>query len=992
MTSRYNKGNAPNSSSLHYGSGGPSALSLYTNKTPANKSSSGYTSDHYSSPSSLHSYTGYISDISTSHVSKSNYPSNTYGSSPGVKTYSSYPYSSSTVSRNLTANTSRVSSLSYSRSNGFSSNLSPNSGKYVSNYSKTNTQNTYSDQNFDKNNNKKDENKETEEVSNKAPADFTSDSEEDDNGVDMRTHTNIIVTSRSTSPNRDISHLRIDSISSTQQIIRPKKVVFGVSAKKIVKQTQVNEQDLERSLHPPISISPARSPSRSITPTYLTPSLTPNHSPSGSPSPCPSPVRMRYGCTPNRRQNNSLSINRYSMPVIRSPTCAADYSNYSSISDSNTSQRESKTTAQPSTSNEIQIHSKENSLETMPAINDNETNDKNNQQMNDKTKDSTSDQYNSDQNNNKLLTTDPKSSTHRRSLIRLSPSVIRRRRSQSRGKLSGRSRSRSKEKFLDREESSTTLTSSSDEDDEHNKSESDRHSRVRKKKGSKNSDSNNECKESIEDINELKVTKNDCIESRTTIKPPNNASDSDRKSRSKSSTNESSSSPEKVIIKKPSLRSVDVSPTIVVTKLPMKIKDPYSTETECDESEFVDESDAENFSECMSVMTIRLNSSPETKIISDTSVKPKSDPTRRSSTDTLSESSDNSSKSCKSVKLNENKSMKSVDKSVITDERVQTNSNSTKNKNLSFVTNCEKNESNDKSMGFRDNQTNILSDFKRESICSQRVESLPSFPKEDNNMKFKIFESKDVCLRDSGFSESSTRPDSPYDNLKPIAVSDENVGKNGKNTKSNERVSTEKQFVCEVNDIDSLLTEGLNQNNFGELERKFQMKNKIPLKLKDESRTDATDFICKYQDIDEMIDPMGPTSPLSPNHLSNFNSSYFRQIFENIEEEDSVAVDVSDVKVHNSEAMKSTVISIYFYFVFEIFVSFIRFSFSIFYLFFKVEAYTEEIDSSAVRIRENKALSVHLSKITEEIEEDFNQNLVNRIYQKSTKVRNLFDF
>ena len=61
---------------------------------------------------------------------------------------------------------------------------------------------------------------------------------------------------------------------------------------------------------------------------------------------------------------------------------------------------------------------------------------------------------------------------------------------------------------------------------------------------------------------------------------------------------------------------------------------------------------------------------------------------------------------------------------------------------------------------------------------------------------------------------------------------------------------------------------------------------------------------------------------------------------------------------------------------------------------FKVETYTEEIDSSAVRIRENKALSVHLSKIAEEIEEDFNQNQipVHRKYAKNTnKVRkNLF--
>lgn len=36
-----------------------------------------------------------------------------------------------------------------------------------------------------------------------------------------------------------------------------------------------------------------------------------------------------------------------------------------------------------------------------------------------------------------------------------------------------------------------------------------------------------------------------------------------------------------------------------------------------------------------------------------------------------------------------------------------------------------------------------------------------------------------------------------------------------------------------------------------------------------------------------------------------------------------------------------------------------------------MEAYTEEIDTSAVRIRENKALSSQISQVTEEIGEDY---------------------
>ncbi|XP_054165043.1 FH1/FH2 domain-containing protein 3-like [Oppia nitens] len=124
--------------------------------------------------------------------------------------------------------------------------------------------------------------------------------------------------------------------------------------------------------------------------------------------------------------------------------------------------------------------------------------------------------------------------------------------------------------------------------------------------------------------------------------------------------------------------------------------------------------------------------------------------------------------------------------------------------------------------------------------------------------------------------------------------------------------------------------------------------------MKDEARNSLSLFISKCQDIDEMI---GPTSPISPNQLSHFNSSHFSQIFERIDEEDdsdSVAVDVSDVKVHYGLAIKPT-----------------------------VEAYTEEIDSSAVRIRENKALSGHLSKISEEIEDNFTEIHVNPVYENS---------
>ena len=129
------------------------------------------------------------------------------------------------------------------------------------------------------------------------------------------------------------------------------------------------------------------------------------------------------------------------------------------------------------------------------------------------------------------------------------------------------------------------------------------------------------------------------------------------------------------------------------------------------------------------------------------------------------------------------------------------------------------------------------------------------------------------------------------------------------NDNSNESVCKQKQSIGQVNDIDSLLT-GLDQQTFGELERQFQNDNRHAVRqtdIKDEARNSLSLFISKCQDIDEMIDPLCPMSPLSPNQV--FNTTPFRKSFENIEEEEgSVAVEACQVKVHNSAAMKSTVI------------------------------------------------------------------------------------
>lgn len=962
MQSRYSKpspSGAISGSSSHFGRSGASALSLYTNNTPNKRStSSGYTSDHYASPSSLHSLPGYGSDVCGSHVSKGSYQSNPYGSSSGLKGYSGYGMSSGAMSRNLSstlsstsANKSRVPSITYSYSSGYARNLSPTASKYGAYNSRSSSasQNTFS-AHFDNNNNTKNRNNEVK-ASNKAPADFTSDSEDSDvSEVEMRGHTNVIFTSRATSPNPHTSHTRIDSISSTQQIIRPKKVVFGLSSKKDCKQTQVTEQELTDTQILRNSVSPVRSPMlspcRSLTPTYTpTPTLSPIHSPSQSPS----PVRMRYGCTPNRRPNSGSNFNRYSMPIITNTNTATDYSNYDTNADSKYSHTENRISAQPSQSNETQSFAKENSFSAMPVIS--EINDTNNTNDSSHRRDTTGDTRegtaNSDQNNNTLLAVESKSPPHRRSIVRLSPSAIRRRRSQSRNKLSGRSRSRSRERFLDREESSTTLTSSSEDED--NRSGSDRHLRTKKKRISTKNDETQYKAEGFEELqNQPKNTSID-------IPIPNRDVDSPRKNRSKGSTNESSSSPEKVIIKRPSLKSPElIGPTVVITRLPMKIKDPYSTETECEDNEQMDECDNQKKSDPIAVVTVRLTPSPE---LSKTPTNVVPQRVERQGSDSCELSSESSDNSCQSVRPN-NKDKESLESAMraITD-------GTAKEESL-LVTNCdEKNDPNDTSGAFRDNHMSILSDFERnERKGSERMDdsqdrnNCSPFPKQDNDLRLECKQvaanaidatealsasvevnaskrsntshtsnaSHKFCSRDSGFAEVCNRPDSPYDNLKPIDDCNKTVREIHKNIDSNESVSPQKQFISEVNDIDSLLT-GLEQQSFGELERKFQndatnaahngthgVRTYCAIRgsrgSKEEARDNLSLFISKCQDIDEMIDPLCPTSPLSPNQTV-FNSTPFRNPFANIEEEDcSVAVDACQVKVHNSEAMKSTVI------------------------------------------------------------------------------------
>jgi hypothetical protein len=928
MQSRYNKSNT---SSLPFSSSGPSAINLYTNKTPSIKSNatSGYVSetsntysseynkanDHYSSPSSaLNSLPGYVSDFGSSHLSKGSYhQTNTYGSSPGVKTYS-YPFSSPAMSRNLSTNCSRIPSVTSSYSSGYMRSnsrediklqlpsKSPSTPRYIS-YTRSSRANYSSNtsslnNNNSGNNSKTNKNIDETKVKNKAPADFTSDSEDENTDIEtkMISHTNIISISRSTSPKRETqTDSTNDSISSTQQIIRPKKIVFGVSIKKTTQQTQVNEMDLKEALSP--SLSPC-----------LTPSLTP------SPSHSPSPVRMRYGCTPNKRNNNNSNFNRYSMPTIRSTNYSTNYSNFSSNT-SQSNQIENRISPQPLSSCDKQSDIKETSINNMSSDNQNANKDKKLEELCNNYNSAKNDEYDSysnNNNNNNTPKSDSKSSLQSRrdshSSARISPHIIRRRRSLSRNKLSGRSRSSSKEKLLDREESSTTSTSDSSEDeDEKKKSVADRHSRIKRKKKLQaneliSNDNKVIYKGSFDGINQLKPTHLDSLPTRSVSAEP--LKSFDENNQKKSSTNESSSSPEKVIIRKPSVNIQKTEPLIVVKKLPLKIKDPYSTASECDESEFISESEAEKFSSSMPVVTIRLSQSS-------------TEDQSKQSDETSSETTDDCTKICDNLNKSETKIQKSP---TVIEVNLDKNKNSTQ-KSSTLTEVIAKNDEKAKYESSPDNETDDLSDFDDKSLHSfqEKQAFIAPFPKEDDEISFKQLNSKDTSLRDSGFSEASTRPDSPYDNIKTAAdslniVSYENIYETN-NCCSKEIIPAPQQFVSKVNDIDSLLS-GYKEETFEEFERKFQTENKHPVKyLKDDARKNLSLFISKCQDIDEMI---GPTSPMSPNLFSNFSSSSLSKLIEEIgEDDDSVAIDASAVKVHNAKAMKSTVILFILYFFFR---------------------------------------------------------------------------
>ena len=195
----------------------------------------------------------------------------------------------------------------------------------------------------------------------------------------------------------------------------------------------------------------------------------------------------------------------------------------------------------------------------------------------------------------------------------------------------------------------------------------------------------------------------------------------------------------------------------------MKIKDPYSTETECEDNEHMDECDYKpKESDDIPVITVRLTPTPDLPKIS--VIEHQVEVSRAECSEMSSDSSDSS---YQSVRQN-NKDEESVELLI----RELTDGISKDNPLLG--TNCS--EENSDSSGkvasdaFRDTHFSILSDFERnERNGSQRIDGsqdrhnyLP-FPKEDNDLQLKRRDveanasnaSKEVCLRDSGFSDAS---------------------------------------------------------------------------------------------------------------------------------------------------------------------------------------------------------------------------------------------
>ncbi|KAL1428949.1 hypothetical protein MTO96_016695 [Rhipicephalus appendiculatus] len=158
------------------------------------------------------------------------------------------------------------------------------------------------------------------------------------------------------------------------------------------------------------------------------------------------------------------------------------------------------------------------------------------------------------------------------------------------------------------------------------------------------------------------------------------------------------------------------------------------------------------------------------------------------------------------------------------------------------------------------------------------------------------------------------------------------------------------KFIGSCKDIDSLLKYGSDEEpeTFEQFEDQFEKgavkKPSLPTQSKKLSPGDRVKhFIGKFQDIDDMLGAAAvPVFPLSPSDRSPFERSFADSWPKKTQQDDSDSsgdssleeVKVSSVKVHESkQAIRP-----------------------------RLDAYTEEIDSSAVRIREPKVMQGRITK------------------------------
>lgn len=350
---------------------------------------------------------------------------------------------------------------------------------------------------------------------------------------------------------------------------------------------------------------------------------------------------------------------------------------------------------------------------------------------------------------------------------------------------------------------------------------------------------------------------------------PAEASNEDHKSWNSSTGSNCSLSPsEHIVLRTPPYRRNEAAthaetPLIVVNKLPIKIKDPYSTESE---SEFGAESEDEEVS---NTVTIRLSSANSNysnysgTVINGDSLK--EDFSEDESHDDKMEE-DQCESASQTGTSTEQESEDEINKAIT---RIESNASSLKASSTGLIR--------PRTSG--------------KGVTAPAVINIAANEIEGSKVK--------DCLRDSGYSENLARPDSPYDNVKPIELS-------SATTTSSSSASSDTESNNEASKSDD--KKDVNVSVEESLASAIDKKS-----LVERCQQELSAFISKCKDIDEMIGPTSPRSPLSPTFLQvfqSFNSGKHRlsALSEEPESDDSVSVfDASHVKVHHSPRMQSTV-------------------------------------------------------------------------------------